>query len=353
MTLQRLALSRATLDRAAHRRISDDLVEGLLSEPTTAVLLLDGDRAPVLDGPVKLALVDPATAIALRARGPASAEQEVAAFLGEDADGRPYLMLARLRPPRRPGAVAGAVAVAVGGNGAARSDGPSAPDLAVPDPSVPDLPAPDSAGWRDLRAVGHLLDDTEAGILTCAVAVSNWHGGHLRCACCGAATEPIQAGWARACPSCGTEHYPRTDPAVIMAVVDRADRILLGRQAHWSDKRFSTLAGFVEPGESLEAAVRREVAEESGVLVGQVDYRGSQPWPFPSSLMLGFRATALSTRITVDGAELAQARWWTREELALDLATGELALPPPVSIARRLVEDWYGGPLGDGGDAWH
>ncbi len=137
-----------------------------------------------------------------------------------------------------------------------------------------------------------------------------------------------------------------------MSVVDRDGRILLGRQARWPDRRFSTLAGFVEPGESLEAAVRREVVEEAGVRVGAVEYRGSQPWPFPSSLMLGFRATAISTEITVDGIELAQARWWTREELALDLATGELLLPPGVSIARRLIEDWYGAPLHTAGDTW-
>jgi NAD+ diphosphatase len=137
-----------------------------------------------------------------------------------------------------------------------------------------------------------------------------------------------------------------------MAVVDGNDRILLGRQASWAPRRFSTLAGFVEPGESLEAAVRREVTEEAGVVVGAVHYRGSQPWPFPSSLMLGFRAQAVSTEIAVDGVELAQARWWTREELGLDLATEELVLPPRTSIARLLIEDWYGSSLSDAGTAW-
>jgi NAD+ diphosphatase len=137
-----------------------------------------------------------------------------------------------------------------------------------------------------------------------------------------------------------------------MAVVDEADRILLGRQARWPERRFSTLAGFVEPGESLEAAVRREVFEEAGVVVDEVVYRGSQPWPFPSSLMLGFFARATSTDIVVDGEELAQARWWSREELSLDLATGELLLPPTVSIARRLIEAWFGGPIRDAGEAW-
>src|SRR5690606_24374847 len=123
---------------------------------------------------------------------------------------------------------------------------------------------------------------------------------HGHCARCGARTDVVQAGWVRSCPGCGADHYPRTDPAVIMAVEDPEGRLLLGRQATWPERRFSTLAGFVEPGESLESAVRREVAEETGVQVGAVDYRGSQPWPFPSSLMLGFRATATSTGIAVD-----------------------------------------------------
>src|SRR5205085_1294541 len=133
----------------------------------------------------------------------------------------------------------------------------------------------------DLRRIGPLLDDTEAGLFTAAVALSLWHSRHEYCARCGAPTLPDSTGWTRQCPRCGTEHYPRVDPAVIMAVVDGQDRILLGHQASWPDRRFSTLAGFVEPGESLEAAVRREVAEEAGVAIGDVSYLGSQPWPFP------------------------------------------------------------------------
>lgn len=343
MTLQRLALSRATLDRSAHRRTEPDLLARLLADPRTAVLLLHGDRAPVRDRPsARLALVDPAAAGQLaRSAGvgagrpaPSPAADDapgVVAYLGEDAAGRAHVLIAVPRHPH-------------GARPAATPNTAGAPGNADP-------PAPDGTTWQDLRAVGHRLDDTDAGVLTCAVALANWHADHLRCARCGAVTEPVRAGWARSCPACGAEHHPRTDPAVIMAVVDEADRILLGRQARWPDKRFSALAGFVEPGEPLEAAVRREVVEEAGVVVGDVVYRGSQPWPFPSSLMLGFRACALTTQITVDGAELAQARWWSREELALDLATGELVLPPSVSIARRLIEDWYGGPLTDGG-AW-
>jgi NAD+ diphosphatase len=399
VTLQRLALSRATLDRAAHRRSDPALVARLLADPMTAVLVLHGDRAPVHDrSGIRLALVDPGTAARLVSPagastvppstgddgdfspgasssgefspgefssgefspgGDAGAAPVVTAFLGEDPSGRAYLLLARPCPPHKPlptRAPAGTSAVtststgtsAVTSTSTVTSAEVSAPD--ADDASLAPVPAaPAGTRWADLRAVGHLLDDTDAGLLTCGVALVNWHAGHARCARCGAATEPVEAGWARSCASCGAEHFPRTDPAVIMAVVDRADRILLGRQARWPQRHFSTLAGFVEPGEPLEAAVRREVAEEAGVIVGDVVYRGSQPWPFPLSLMLGFRASALSTEITVDGSELAQARWWTREELALDLATGDLLLPPSVSIARRLIEDWYGAPLQEGG----
>jgi NAD+ diphosphatase len=135
-----------------------------------------------------------------------------------------------------------------------------------------------------------------------------------------------------------------------MLVTDDDDRALLGRQHSWPDRSYSCLAGFVEPGESLEAAVRREVAEEAGVRVGEVTYQGSQPWPFPASLMVGFRGRALSTHVTVDGTELAEALWWSREEVRRSIAGGTLRLPPAVSIARRLVEDWFGSSLeGAGG----
>ncbi len=148
----------------------------------------------------------------------------------------------------------------------------------------------------------------------------------------------------------GVELYPRTDPAVIMTVVHGEgpdERLLLGHAAHWPERRFSTLAGYVEPGESLENAVRREVAEEAGVVVGDVAYRGSQPWPFPASLMLGFSARALTTELHVDGVELTDARWFTRAELADAVRSGEVLLPGRSSIARALVEDWFGARLAD------
>ena len=320
--LDGLALSRATVDRSAERRSEPGLFDELLADPRTAVLVLAGDRVLVDDGTqgdgeggsVALALLPP---------GDVPEELVRAAlplYLGQD------------------GAV-GHLALAL-----------PAPDGDGGAPPLIESLTVASRRWAGLRDVGTLLDDTGAGLFTAALALANWHAVHPRCARCGTPTVVVQAGWSRSCPACGAEHYPRTDPAVIMAIVDDEDRLLLGRQAAWPPKRYSTLAGFVEPGESLEAAVRREVAEESGVVVGEVEYRGSQPWPFPASLMLGFRGHAVGTAVEADGVELVHARWWTREEFEADLATGELLLPSRVSIARRLVEDWYGGPLDEAAD---
>ncbi|MCA1711115.1 MAG: NAD(+) diphosphatase [Actinobacteria bacterium] len=192
-----------------------------------------------------------------------------------------------------------------------------------------------------LREVGALLGDRDAGLLVHAVGLANWHATHPHCARCGAPTEAARGGSVRRCTADGSEHFPRTDPAVIMLVTDGADRCVLGRQAVWPAGRFSTLAGFVEPGESAEQAVVREVAEETGIAVRDVVYRGSQPWPFPASLMLGYRAIC-------DGdaeprprdGELEDARWLSKDELRS--AKGAL-LPTPVSIAWRLITDWLDG----------
>lgn len=196
-----------------------------------------------------------------------------------------------------------------------------------------------------LREVGAELGGDEVALATTAIALDNWHSAHPSCSRCGAPTVPAQAGWVRRCPEDGSEHYPRTDPAVIVLVIDGDDRALLGRQGRWQPSWFSTLAGFVEPGESAEAAVRREILEEAGVPVDEMTYLGSQPWPFPCSLMLGYHAWATSTDIVVDGEEIVEARWFSRAELAAACASGEVALPPAVSIARRLIERWYGEPL--------
>jgi NAD+ diphosphatase len=200
-------------------------------------------------------------------------------------------------------------------------------------------PLPSSIRWAELRMAGGLLSVEEGSLLAHAVGMVNWHRRHRFCGCCGAETKLAEAGYMRVCGTCATEHFPRTDPAVIMLVTCQG-HALLGRQKVWPRGMYSALAGFVEPGESLEAAVRREVAEEAGVVVGRVEYRASQPWPFPSSLMLGFRAEASSLDLKVDTTELEDARWFTAEELQEATSDGSVFLPPPVSIARFLVDGW-------------
>lgn len=212
-----------------------------------------------------------------------------------------------------------------------------------------DLEAPDGTTWSDLRSIGGALSARDAGLIVTAVGLDNWLRTHTNCPRCGALTEFNAAGWSRRCPVDGSEHFPRTDPAVIMLVRDRDDRALLGRQRIWAEGLFSTLAGFVESGESAEAAVRREVREESGVVVGDgiddVQYLGSQPWPFPCSLMLGYHAWTDDPAIKVDGEEIAEAHWFSRAELLAACESGEIKLPPSISISRRLIERWYGSEL--------
>jgi len=206
----------------------------------------------------------------------------------------------------------------------------------------PELPT----GTATLREVAATFDDRDAGLAVHAVALANWHATHTHCPRCGAATVVVAAGAQRRCVADSTMHFPRTDPAMIVLVTDPDDRALLGRQASWPVGRYSTLAGFVEPGEDAERAVVREVMEEAGVIVDDVEYLGSQPWPFPASLMLGFAARSPSgAQPVVDGVELAEARWFSRDDLVAAVTTGEVTLPPPVSIARRLIEHWFGGPL--------
>jgi NAD+ diphosphatase len=292
-------LSRTRTDRAADARVRPDLVPSLLTDPATRVLLAHGGA--VVTRPGERALLTPGGRL-----------PEGWAFLGYDdapGGGRGTAYLARL----------------------------------VPDVGSAVLVPGDR--WSSLREVGDELSARDAGLATAAVALEAWHLRHPRCPRCGEATVSHSAGWVRRCTADGSDHYPRTDAAVIMAVVDGRDRLLLGHSAHWPENRFSTLAGFVEPGESVENAIRREVLEEVGVTVGAVEYRGSQPWPFPASLMLGFRAQALSADITVDGEEVTEARWFARAELRAAVVSGAVLLPSSTSIARMLIEEWYGSEL--------
>ena len=288
-----LALARAAVDRAAHRRTDEQWLAQAWGRSDTLVLRMNDGRAAVADDPPELAL-----------RHPADVEDGDRYFLGVDDDGTAYFAV--------------------------------------------EVPAEvRDASFRGLREVGAALSARDAGLLVHAVALANWHATHRHCPRCGGPTEPACAGHVRRCSADASEHYPRTDPAVIMTVVDADDRLLLGSQSQWAERRYSTLAGFVEPGESLESAVRREVAEEVGLVVGDVDYVGSQPWPFPSSLMVGFVARALTREVELVDGEIAHARWFTRAELAQAVGTGEVRLSPRVSIARQLIESWYGEVLPD------
>lgn len=203
---------------------------------------------------------------------------------------------------------------------------------------------PNQESWHHLRKTGAGLSDRDAGLLSQALAIANWHLRNQHCPACGSPTKTSRSGWSRVCLADGTEIFPRTDPAIIVAVTDAADRILLGSQGVWEDNRWSILAGFVEPGESLEAAVQREMFEEAGVIVGEPEYLGSQAWPFPYSLMLGFTVRLASDfaaeSIEADGMEIEKVRWFSRAELIAEAPN--LLLPARVSIARAIIERWLG-----------
>lgn len=206
--------------------------------------------------------------------------------------------------------------------------------FALPHESLPE-PLP---GRLDLRQAALQWPMLEAAALAQARALLHWQQRNRHCGACGHALARVRGGWCARCAQCGLEHYPRTDPAVIVAVTD-GSRLLLGRQAGWPAKRWSVLAGFVEPGESLEQTVAREVMEEAGVPVLESRYAASQPWPFPMALMVGFHATALPVQPVVSD-ELEQARWFSLAEIEAEVASGELLLSPRLSIARWLIDDW-------------
>ncbi len=210
------------------------------------------------------------------------------------------------------------------------------------DPSVQRHPALDAThGFAELRGVMTDLTPREAELAATAKAVLHWHRSHGFCAACGAASDMAQGGWQRSCPACAAQHFPRTDPVVIM-LVTLGNSVLLGRSPGWPEGMYSLLAGFVEPGETVEAAVRREVFEETGVRCGPVSYLASQPWPFPASLMLGMRAEALDVRITIDPDEIEAARWVSREELVSAFAGLHPEIKPARNgaIAHFILRNW-------------
>ena len=210
--------------------------------------------------------------------------------------------------------------------------------------SHPDLPA--DHGFHELRAIMAQLSPRDAELCATARALMEWHRSHGFCATCGATSKMTQAGWQRECTACKTSHFPRTDPVVIM-LITQGNRLLLGRGPTWPEGMYSLLAGFVEPGETIEAAVRREVFEESGIRVGQVDYLSSQPWPFPASLMIGCRGEALTDEITLDPVELQDARWVTREELLSAFAGTHPEIKPSRkgAIAQFIMSHWLADTL--------
>jgi NAD+ diphosphatase len=301
--LSRLPLSRFEVDRDYLARDRPDLFAELLGDPATRILPIFQGKALVSDGALVLLTPDKLP------------QHEVLVYLGLTLTSTPT------EPIGTP-----VIAVAVSDPGA----------LADRD-------------WASLRSIGNTLSDRDAGLLTEALGILNWHATHRFSPLTGGATISEKGGWVRRDPASEKELFPRTDAAIIVGVTDADDRILLGSNALWESNRFSTLAGFVEPGESLEAAVIREVFEESGIRVTDPLYLASQPWPFPASLMLGFTARVDANRpstLTPDGAEILELRWFSRDDIRASI--GEIILPGPTSIARAIIEEWFGGPIDDG-----
>lgn len=313
--MSRLPLARHHLDRDSEGRAAPGLVASLWSDDASRVLVLRGgdallrrgaDGTPELDlrRPADLAVLDEAAASSI--------------YLGRTTRARPG-------PDGDP---VGTRVVAID----------------VDEPTSLHV-EPDPSRWASLREVAEVLDDVDAGLCTAAVAMVNWHRTHAFSPRTGEPSRAELAGWVRRGPGEGDLQFPRTDAAVIAAVVDADDRILLGANAQWSPKRFSLLAGFVEPGESFEAAVAREVWEESRARVVEPRYLGSQPWPFPASIMVGFTCRLHPEQdpstVRPDDEEIIDLRWFTRNEIA---RSGEV-LPGRMSIARAILEDWYGGPI--------
>ena len=303
MSIRPTLFSGPFLERRAELRDDPAWVEAARSDPDTRYVLTEGARQLIsVGGEMDIALLRNGDALVLR------------------ADDRNLTLLGWFR---------GARTVLVD----------LAPDVLAQDPTL----LPGATELRELRPLAPVLPADSASLLAYARALGLWRARHQFCGVCGSRNVPARAGHVMRCSRCENETFPRLDPAIIVLVTDPSgERALLGRQAAWPAGRYSTIAGFVEPGESLEDAVVREVAEETGVHVGDVEYHSSQPWPFPSSLMLGFRAVARTEAITLRDGELEDARWFTRA----DIEAGHPALPPPGAISSLLIDGWFAQPGG-------
>ena len=313
-------LSAASLDRVAERRTDAAWVAAAFANPTTRVVPICGGRVLVTATTEGGATTMRARAISVDTFGPLSEA------LGESGAWTSVLL----------GVRDATVYVGV--------------DVPASDADPVLERAGEGAAWSELRPAALVLPAEDAALVAYARAMVWWHGRTRFCGVCGEATRVEEAGHVRACPRCSARHFPRTDAAVIVIVTHRpegagpeAEACLLGNQPGWPSTMYSTLAGFVEPGEALEDTVRREMYEEAGVRVEDVRYVSSQPWPFPQSLMVGFTARAADREVRVDGTELRDARWFTRAELDGALADGSVTIPPRLSISRRLIEGWRAG----------
>ena len=368
----RRSLSRTTIDRDAARRGEPGLLAALAADRGTRLVLVDARGRIALDVPAvhpdlpddgltpPAPAIAPADGTALPAGAPPSPGLPPLSPADLDVTGLLTCYLGREAPAPGPGPDPAP--------GPASDRRPAWIAVVVPPEDAPGAEPDDAEGaarprtdlaallerypLSALRAVGSDLSARDAGLAAPAVALAAWHARAGHCPRCGARTRPVQAGWARRCTGCAALSFPRTDPAVIMSVTDDADRLLLVHGSRWDAGRYSVVAGFVEAGECAEAAVVREVAEETGLRVARVEHVATQPWPFPRSLMLGYRARlADGERLPrPDGDEVTDAVMLSRAELARAVAAGRIVLPGPTSIARMLIEDWYGGPVGPRSD---
>lgn len=352
-----------TLDRDAARRTEDCLLETLAAQPATHLVFVDARGRVCLDAPgiwpdlPDHGLTPPSTSVGYQESGAGEGGLRLPDLHPGDCDltGLEVFYLGRLVPVHgwdRPGRVHERDGEAQ----AAAWIGVVLPEESVTAPTDaegacqarPDLVRIERRYPRSaLRAVAAHLSVGHAQVATAAVALASWHARARYCTRCGARTHAVQAGWAQRCTGCGDVSFPRTDPAVIMAVTDREDRIVLVHGAAWQSGRYSTVAGFVEAGESAEAAVVREVAEETGLRVEEVEPVRTQPWPYPRSLMLAYRARLVDGALLprADGEEVTDVLVLSRRELAQAVAQGRVVLPGPASVARWLIEDWFGGPV--------